>query len=508
MDKDAVTIRWLLKSDLDQVLDIERRSFDVPWGPKDFNSTLRRPKTIPPYFPTGLMSTVERLCHKMQIPFQVDDVRQRPEVGFPEHPKEVIIDRDYQLAAEKCALQVGRGVIDMSPRSGKTRVLMSVVAKLGLPTLWTAPTDAIVRQTLRAFETFFGKNFAHHQVGGFGNMTLKDDSAAERERVKNLVEARKRAMVSKVMLCTAAAAVRLPPELYKTRECLVVDEWHHGAAKTYHEIAKNCDHIYYRYGMTGTFFRSGEDDMAMHALLSNTIYHVPSSKLLAEGYLVPTRVVYVPVDAPRLRTPGDDTRVAPYLKYGIQEHDYRNQLVAYCAAYLHNQFNRKVLVLVSTKEQGRRLERMIRSQLPDKLRGSQFDPVEFLSTDRRRDMQQRILKAYNESDEVRVLIGTSLLGEGVDLPPADALVYARGEKAEVTLTQNVYRVCTAYGGKKDAIIVDFADRHNKYLMSHSKQRLATFHGDPVFSVEVLESAKYFGAWAKEKNELNDVAAEG
>ncbi len=448
---------------------------------------LRRPKTIPPYFPTGLISTVERLCHKMQIPFQVDDVRQKPMGGIPEHPSETIIDRDYQLAAETKALQIGRGVVNMSPRSGKTRVLMSVVAKLGLHTLWTAPTDAIVRQTLRAFETFFGANFAHHQVG-----------SSDLTKAKN----------ARVTICTAATAVRLPPEFYKTRECKVVDEWHHGAAKTYHEIAKNCDHIYYRYGMTGTFFRSGEDDMAMHALLSNTIYHVSSAKLLAEGYLVPTRVVYVPVDAPRLRTPGDDTRVAPYLKYGIQEHDYRNQLAAYCAAYLHNQFGRKVLVLVATKEQGRRLERMIRSQLPEKLRGAQFDPVEFLSTDCRRDRQQRILKAYNESDEVRVLIGTSLLGEGVDLPPADALVYARGEKAAVTLTQNAYRVCTAFGGKKDAIIVDFADRHNKYLMSHSKQRLAMFHGDPVFSVEVLESAKYFGAWAKEINELSAVAAEG
>ncbi len=280
------------------------------------------------------------------------------------------------------------------------------------------------------------------------------------------------------------------------------------AAKTYSEIMKLCDHIFYRYGMTGTFFRSGDDEMAMHALLSNTIFRVPSSKLLAEGYLVPTKVVYVPVDAPRLQVPGSDNRVAPYLKYGIQEHKGRNQLVAYCAAYLHNQLGRKVLVLVATKKQGRELETLIRAQLPDKIRGAQFDPVEFVSTDRRRDMQQRILKAYNESDEVRVLIGTSLVGEGVDLPPADALVYARGEKAEVALTQNAYRVCTAWGGKKDAIIVDFADRHNKYLMRHSKQRLSTFHGDPVFTVEVLSSAKYFGEWVKQCRPPESVALDG
>ena len=41
MPDDAVTIRWLLRRDLDQVLDIERRSFDEPWTPKVFTTTMR-----------------------------------------------------------------------------------------------------------------------------------------------------------------------------------------------------------------------------------------------------------------------------------------------------------------------------------------------------------------------------------------------------------------------------------------------------------------------------------
>jgi hypothetical protein len=75
-------------------------------------------------------------------------------------------------------------------------------------------------------------------------------------------------------------------------------------------------------------------------------------------------------------------------------------------------------------------------------------------------------------------------------------VYARGEKAEVSLTQNAYRVCTAVPGKKEAIIVDFADRHNKKLMGHSLERLGIYYSESIFSVQVLQHPNEFGVWLR------------
>lgn len=474
--------RWVLDQELRYPTAVSRAQ-ESGWRPPneepgEWDGWVRlfhQPKTLPSWFPTGLLHYVEQLFQKLRVSYQLEDGRERPEQGIPEWPEEVLVDRDYQLGAVDAAIRIGRGVIDFPPRSGKSRTGMAIVAKLGLPTMWIAPTDAIVRQTLRQFQHFFGESFACHQVG-----------TADIAKVAG----------KPVVLSTYATAVALPPTFWKTREVLFTDEWHHGGAKTHQIIAKLCDHIFFRYGMTGTFFRSGDDAMAMHALLSNTIYKITSKELLDRGYLVPTNVVYVPVESSRLQCPSSDGRVAPWLKYGVQEHDIRNQLVSYCAAYL-SRMGRKVLVLVSTKAQGRRLASMIEQQIPER-QATEFQAVEFVSTDRQRKVQQKILKAFNESDEVKVLIGTSLLGEGVDLPPADALVYARGEKAEVALTQNAYRVCTAWEGKRDAIIVDFADRHNRHLLSHAKQRLETFHADPVFQVEVLDSVKFFGNWLKKK----------
>lgn len=434
---------------------------------------LKRPKTMFPYFPTGLLPRLARVCSKFQYQLQVHDQRKRPSEEMPEFPKVEL--RDYQEAAVEAGLRMGRGVFDMPPRSGKTRTMLELHRKLGLPTVWIAPTDRIVQQTARVIEEHFGRNYVYHLIGS---------SDAKLERAAR----------GKVVVCTAATAGGLPPEFYATREVLVVDEWHHTAAKTYtNEIIPKCDHIFYRYGMTGTFFRSGQDAMAMHALLSNTIFKVTSDELLRRGFLVPTKVVFIPVPKhPKLRGVGNQFN-GGFGQAGIHEHKIRNHMVAQATLLLY-QMGRKVLILVGTKAQGRELNHILTQFLPSPPPGAEFESTEFLSTDRPRDIQTRILDSFLANQEVKVLLGTSLLGEGVDLPNVDALVYARGEKAEVSMTQNAYRVCTAVPGKTNAVIVDFADRHHRRLLEHSTQRLLTYYDEPTFEVSVLHDANLLPGW--------------
>jgi len=432
---------------------------------------LHQPKTMYPYFPTGLLAKLTRICTKYNYVPQVHDTRIRPEPGFPELAP--IPLRDYQEAAVAAGVRIGRGVFDMVPRSGKTRVACELQRRIALPTIWIAPTDRIIDQTTKVIEGFFGKNYVTHLIGG----------SHWRE-----------ASNSNIVTCTMATAVSLPVEFYATRQMLVVDETHHMGAKSFtKEIFPKCDHIFYRFGMTGTFFRSGTDDMAMHGLLSNTIYKVTSAELLNRGFLVPTKVVFVPVPAhPKLRGAGNMFN-GGFGKLGIHEHHYRNQLAAAAALQLW-QLGKKVLILVGTKAQGRELDHALKAYLPEAPAGAEFNAVEFLSTDRPRDVQVRVIESFLANQEVKILLGTSLLGEGVDLPNVDALVYVRGEKAEVTLTQNAYRVATAIPGKRAAIIVDFADRHHRHLLAHSEERLECYYFEPTFDVTVLSDANELSNW--------------
>jgi superfamily II DNA or RNA helicase len=437
---------------------------------------LRQPKTKPPWFPSGLLYKLIEICNQFRIPFQVQDHRARPEEQIPEFP--VIDLRDYQQEAVEVAIKKGMGILDMPPRSGKTRTMLEIVRRLGSPAIWIAPTERICAQTRDVIAGFFGLHFCYQLIGA------NDDKLKEAKKAR-------------IIICTTATAANLPQEVYSTREVLVIDEFHHAASKSYHQgIFPKCDHIFYRFGMTGTFFRSGNDEMALHAYLSETIYNITAATLIKRGFLVPTQVVFVPVEGPQLRGMPNQTFQGGHGKYGIQEHRGRNQLVTWATLFLANA-GKKVLVLVGTKKQGQILLSMIRAMLRMPDPSVNYAPAEFLSTDTARPRQKKIIDAFLETDLVKVLIGTSLLGEGVDLPTADALVYARGEKAEVSLTQNAYRVSTSLPGKTQALIVDFADRHHKKLLRHSQDRLAVYYHEPTFEVSVLDTSRELPGWISE-----------
>lgn len=423
------------------------------------------------YFPTGLLGRAVRHVRRMGFAYEITDERKRPPLGQP--VGEPIPLFDYQTQAANGAVEAGRGVIDSSPRSGKTRTLAEVVRRIALPTLWVAPTDRIVKQTVATLHAFMGDKYATHLIGG---------------------KAQANASAHAVVVCTAATAAVLTDDFLATREVLVVDEWHHAAAASYREMFARCGHIYFRFGMTGTHYRSGDDAMAMESLLGNTIFRIGSEELVRRGRLIPVDVVFLPTRFEMLRGVDRSDFVNGFGKHGAFEHVQRNQLVAHTAAYLER-IGRKVLVLVRTKIQGRMIAEMMENLVPKKRPGAEFDPVQFVSTDTRRRIIDKVIHAYNESNEVRVLIGTSLIGEGTDLPMADAMLYAAAGKAEVTLIQNAYRVATKMDGKPPrAIMVDFGDRHHSALLAQSQGRLHVYRRQATFDVHIVHGPRAFMAW--------------
>jgi superfamily II DNA or RNA helicase len=426
---------------------------------------------------TGLLPTILEIVRQSGFPHRVEDLRERPEPGCPDTgPLDLF---PYQREAADLAVREGRGVLDMPPRSGKTRVGIEITRQISLPTLWIAPTTNIVNQTVRAFDAQLGRNYA---VALKGASTWRDQTHVP------------------VIVCTAATAALLPAEFFLTRKVLFFDEFHHGASQQYHAIAMKCRHIFYRYGMSGTFFRSTQrvngqivnDELSLHAILSKVIYKVDTRTLVDAKRLVPLSVVFLPVIAPKLKSFTGMFNVGVG-RHGIYQHEYRNRLVAWAAATLHAK-GRRTLVLVATKEQGYAVRSAVQELIGKHQTQTQFAKVEFVSTDRPPHVCQKIIDAFTNSDEVQVLVGTSMVGEGTDVPSCDALVYARGEKAEVSHTQAMYRVGTAYDGKRRAVVVDFADRHHSTLQEHSLLRAQTYCAESTATVCCLDSPEEFPGW--------------
>lgn len=456
------------------------RGIDVPTAWDGWVRFFHQPQKIPPWFPTGLLSYAIRHLEKHGYSYQVIDHRERPDPDVPETSVEIPL-RDYQVEAVEAAIREGRGVLDMPPRAGKTRTMCEIQRRLHHETVWIAPTNQIVTQTQRVLSELFGPGYSAHLVGG------------EAWREKSGV---------KVWVATAATVGKWPAEAFQGRKMVVVDEFHHSAAKTYRNIFRHLDHVYHRYGMTGTFFRSGQDAMAMHSILSTAVYQITTTDLFRRGYLVPTYTVMIRVPGPHLRmTEKGRVFQTAHGKHGIHEHPVRQQMVAH-AAHILWQIGRTTLILVGTKRQGRMLAGILEDLLPATPAGAEFGSVEFVSTDMDRKRQGRAIDSFlsSSSNEVKVLIGTSLLGEGVDLPGVDALVYARGERAEVSLVQNMFRVCTAIAGKKNAVVVDFVDSHHRKLLDHSRDRYVVYDREPTFSLSVLEDPRQFPGWLDQLRE--------
>ena len=421
--------------------------------------------------PTGLLQHCVALSRSFGFEPLVVDERQKPDPGVPDVP--AIPLYDYQILAVEKAIAAGRGVIDAPPRAGKTRIGVEVVRRLWLPAVWVAPTSNIVTQTVRVFDELLGKNFA---VQLMGTRTWQQETHRP------------------VIVCTASTAASLPAEFYRTREVLLIDEIHHGASPQYHEIGAKADGIYYRYGMSGTFTRSGNDEIALHALLSNVVYKITTTELVARQRLTPLKVAFMPVDGPAV----SGTTTSSWLdkrgvgRLGIVAHDHRNALATWAAACLV-QRGKKVLVLVATKDQGATIEKALREHVPS-VGGTEFKSVEFVSTNRPAPVCRRIIDSFVTSNEVQVLIGTSMVGEGTDLPSADALVYAVGGKAEVSHRQAMFRVATAYAKKRFSLIVDFSDRHHKTLMQHALERASTYLSEPIADVVSFQKPDELPAW--------------
>ena len=239
------------------------------------------------HFGAGLLDTVQRACRcRLGLQPSLRDTRPRPALGRPVGTMPPLFD--FQQEALEAFLTEHRGVLDLPPRSGKTRIATAIIHRLGLRTLYMTPRKHLVGQTVAAINRFLGEGTALAIVG--------QPKSVKAQR------ALARALVWVCTPQTAAGpnrAARKGGKLYTglpnihTRELLVVDEFHHAAAPTYREVATLAVNAYYRLGLTGTHFRADGRDMEMESVISRAVYSRTVQDMVEQGRLVPARIAMI-----------------------------------------------------------------------------------------------------------------------------------------------------------------------------------------------------------------------
>lgn len=235
-------------------------------------------------------------------------------------------------------------------------------------------------------------------------------------------------------------------------DVLIFDECHHVAAKTIYSLAMKggarANNRRTIVGLSATPWREDNADLLLESSLGPIVYEIERRRLIDEGYLVDAKVVY---QRPLFEKhfPFQDYKEA-YNQHIVQN-EHRNQLIVNTACECVKR-DRKVLILVSRMEHGRRLCEMLEQEheWPVFLHGKIVDrKIDFSTT--------------------KIIIGTQIFNEGVDFPELDTLIIAGGGKSSIRVVQQVGRVLRTKNGKTKAEIYDFVDTP-RHLKQHYKVR--------------------------------------
>jgi len=149
---------------------------------------------------------------------------------------------------------------------------------------------------------------------------------------------------------------------------------------------------------------------------------------------------------------------------GITGNEFRNSLIL---KKVKEHKRDQVLVLVRIIKHGRNLQTLFKKE---------GVKSEFIWGDDITDHRRNSLNDFKRR-KLKVLISSMILKEGVDIPAIDVVIIASGAKSKITTLQSLGRALRRTKRKTKALIIDFTDLNDSYLLKHSKRRLEIYQNE-------------------------------
>lgn len=232
---------------------------------------------------------------------------------------------------------------------------------------------------------------------------------------------------------------------------VIVDESHHVSCDQAYKIMMKSN-AYYKIGVTATAKREDGNELKFTAALGSIIKISSIKELIKLGILAKPTIRYI--QAPQVKQ--GDTYAEAY-KNQITLNTARNKLIAQEALKIVKTGD-NVLICVKQIKHGKTLEQMIP--------GSKFVHGTTKAEDRQKTMNDF------KNGKLMVIIST-LLSEGVDLPELRALIMASGGKSETNQIQTIGRALRTTKDKKTALIIDVLD-NGHFLRDHAQGRVMLY----------------------------------
>jgi superfamily II DNA or RNA helicase len=280
---------------------------------------------------------------------------------------------------------------------------------------------------------------------------------------------------------------------------ILVHNCHHVPCESINQASKWCSNAYYRIGVSATPWRDGGDDLLIEAVLAKRKpeNNINASYLIKHGYLVPATIYFVP-----MKQTFKGKNYHNVYQQAIVDNEERNKAIVTIANKMLVTKNITTLILIQRVEHGEKLQEMLFKKIPQKTFTVTVDDpksgkptmvrvknIEFLSGQDEALRRKAVIQAVKEK-KCKILIGSTIADEGLDIPSLDCLILAGGGKSSTRAFQRIGRVLRLFKdpvtgeSKKRAVCFDFQD-YTPMLRRHARIREKLYKTEEEWDIKML-----------------------
>ncbi len=238
---------------------------------------------------------------------------------------------------------------------------------------------------------------------------------------------------------------------------MIVDEAHHTNSDQWYKSLLTCKNAQYRVALTGSIDKDNKVlRRRMQALFGSIVAKTTNQQMIDRGVSAKPKVTMITVDVPSMP---EKNKYLEVYQQGVVANTFRNLLIAKLAIKEYNAGG-TILVVVNWKTHAKNIAEFL---TPEEV------PFVILDGSMPSEERESVIADVREG-RTRILIATSLIDEGVDIPSADVLIMAAAGKSSRQLIQRVGRIIRRKEGSNTASIYDFMDTFNKHTYEHAKIR--------------------------------------
>lgn len=369
--------------------------------------------------------------------------------------------RSEQLLAMRKALITGRGILELATGSGKTEIMCAIVKYLEQK-LSKCPTVLLLEPTI---------NLQHSTIKRFEKYDIPALSYTDNREIKlNTVNvAHPQSLGNDLDLDSC---------LLDEVDVLLCDECHHFSADSFRKPTYSMSNLKMSIGVSASAISQDHInytnilDFDMNEILAisatgKLLMNVITADMVSDGKLAEPILMVMKYECKEKLEGDNPTDWADILKTRL-ESDNRSKCIVNCAT-VFAQFDRKTLILVSTIRWAEKLLKFLYNAGVSA--GASFGSGKMIRYNGVVFEKDKNVMSDFESGNISVLVATSHLYEGADIPNLDTIILAYGGKGERIQIQGIGRALRITKNGKYAYVVDFTDYNDIVLNKHFNSRL-------------------------------------